>query len=98
MKKLFYIATFGVIATSCVNEHPKEAGDSRILYEKNCQSCHGDDGALGIGGAKDLSSSILTDEEKKKIIKYGQGKMQAFDYLSDEDIDAIVKHVNTLKK
>jgi len=71
------------------------------LYNRNCVVCHGDEGNAKIGGALDLSTSTLTDDEKFNIIKHGSENkhMRAFsDDLSDDEIKAVVTHINTLIK
>src|ERR1700754_4059758 len=44
----------------------KEQTGQRI-YEKNCVACHGKSGKRGFMGAKDLTKSRLSYEERKKI-------------------------------
>ena len=69
------------------------------LYNGNCGICHGDDGAKGLSGAKDLSITQMTTEELLVIIQNGKGGMAGFKtLLSAEEIDLLVQHVQSLKK
>ena len=71
----------------------------KAIFEQVCGMCHGKDGALGLNGAANLTSSKLTDEQKKNIILNGKGLMPAYqDQLSESDIEAVTAYVNTLKK
>lgn len=74
--------------------------DGKALFMNNCASCHGVDGILGMSGAKNLTETSLSDAEINKIITYGKKTMPAFKELipTDEEIDAVVQHVRTLKK
>lgn len=80
----------------------KEDGsiDGKIVYQRNCISCHGEKGNAQISGAKDLTSSALSEKEIKNIITNGSenGKMMPYkSLLSAEEIDALVEHVKSLK-
>ncbi len=74
------------------------AGLGAKVYKEKCVICHGADGKLGLNGAKDLTLSIKSDEEKIIQIKKGKGSMTAFEHLLTEDeIKAVVKHINKFK-
>jgi hypothetical protein len=51
------------------------ATDGKALYEKNCSSCHGSDGKLGLAGALDLSVTKLDGNSIADIIQHGRGAM-----------------------
>jgi len=83
------------------------------LFKAKCATCHGPDGKGDTEqgknlGAKDLTTAAvqkLSDAEWKKAISEGKkaaGKaegMDAFkDKLSDEQLDALIAYVRTLKK
>ena len=89
------------------------AADAQANWDKDCAKCHGKDGSgqTTMGKKlklKDYSDAAVqagfTDEEAAKAIKEGvkedgKTKMKAFgDTLSDEEINALVAHVRTLKK
>ena len=78
------------------------------IWKSKCKSCHGADGAAQTTeGKKQKVDSMRpaewqtkwTDEKIKKIINEGskdKPKMKAFKgKISDEDIDALVKHIRT---
>lgn len=71
----------------------------KAIYLAKCVMCHGDDGQLGKGGAKNLQESVLTSDEKYNIIKNGKNLMAAYqNELSEEELKAVTAYVETLKK
>lgn len=85
--------------------------DGKVLYEKNCKSCHSIDGTGNPKIAKLLKvekeqlnltkkeTREETDKELGDVIKQGRGKMKGKgDKLNDEEVDAIVKHIRILQK
>jgi mono/diheme cytochrome c family protein len=76
---------------------PIEAG-AEIYVQKNCNSCHGPDGKLGLGGAKDLSVTTLSMDEQKAVIKNGKPPMPPFSDLTDEQLKDLVEYLGTLRK
>jgi mono/diheme cytochrome c family protein len=81
-------------------EGPKEFDlvKAETVFHSMCAICHGDDGKLGIAGAKDLSQTLLELNEIKAIIKYGKGKMTPFaDRLTDEEIEMLAVYIEKFK-
>lgn len=78
------------------------APNGEALYDQNCASCHGYDGHGGVGIPLALPAFLesVPDEYLSKTIRYGrEGRvMPPFKYLSDAQIDAIVKHVRGFSK
>jgi mono/diheme cytochrome c family protein len=75
------------------------ATDAQYIYSQQCVKCHGEDGKLGLSGAKDLSVSTLGLEERVAVIGQGKGAMVGFDnQLSKEQVAAVAEYVETLKK
>jgi mono/diheme cytochrome c family protein len=82
------------------------AGDGKAIYDKACKSCHGASGAPNPAIAKmmkvemkDLSSAEvqkLSDDDMKKIITEGQGKMKPVKAVTD--VAAVIAYVRSLKK
>lgn len=67
-----------------------------MLWKQNCALCHGNDGKLGINGAKDLGKSELSMELRTEVIKKGRGKMTGFEHaLSEKQIEALAKYTFT---
>jgi mono/diheme cytochrome c family protein len=95
-------------------ENPEAANDEsvkmgRMLYTKNCASCHGKTG-LGDGSKArgldthpgDMSGSAYqsqTDGEHFYKSKFGRGEMPKYEgKIADEDIWHMVNFMRTLKK
>ena len=70
--KLKYIFGFAVVtltlmfAAACGESGPKADGAS--VFKTHCQLCHGPDGRLGLNGAKDFTTSPLTEDERVQVI------------------------------
>jgi mono/diheme cytochrome c family protein len=73
--------------------------DGAKLYKTNCRLCHGKKGARTFNGAKDISKSKLSLEDRINIITNGVGTMAPFgESLSKKEIKAIAKYTLTLSK
>jgi len=109
MKKSI-ISALAVLAAGTLAMH---GADAKENWEKNCQKCHGPDGAgktkmgekLGIKDWSDPKNQAeLKDEEMTKAIKEGvkdgeKTKMKGFaETLSDADVKALVAYFRGLKK
>lgn len=78
------------------------------LYKKNCTSCHGKDGRAKTLKAKFNHARDLTDQAWQEdasddrlfnSIMNGKRKMPSFSKkLSEQEIDALVNYVRSLKK
>lgn len=63
-----------------------------------CQVCHGEDGKKAYGGAKDLTESTLSMDERVAIIKYGKGKMTPYEgRLTDNEIRALARYIEVFR-
>lgn len=67
--------------------------DGETLFKANCVLCHGNDGKLGISGAKDLSATTMDAAEIKEIILNGKGLMPAAG-VNAEQAAAIAEYVS----
>ena len=84
------------------------AKDGQAVYDKSCKNCHGATGQANPNIAKmmkveiaDLGSPAvqkLSDDEMKKIVTDGKGKMPAIRTVTGKSIDDVVAYVRTLKK
>lgn len=101
---LLFIIFFGLF--SCTESKVEENNSnstptesySKQLYTLNCASCHGKDGKLGVAGAKDLSQTSLSDDEKKNVILKGQNGMPYFENrLEKEDVDSIIQYIKNFE-
>lgn len=72
---------------------------AEVYATANCAICHGNDGALGVSGAKNLAVTTLTDAEIEDVITNGKGNMPPYKkQLKPEQIKALVAHIRALKK
>lgn len=72
--------------------------NGKVIFTQVCAACHGQDGKLGVGGAKDLSQSALQHEEVILMISKGKGLMQPYeDVLSEQEIDAVARYTEGLR-
>ena len=69
------------------------ATDGASLYQANCVKCHGNDGKLGLAGAKDISVSTLTTDGIKEILTHGKGNMPAASQLNEAQIAMVTSYV-----
>ena len=96
----FSISVFFVIFISCNESSEKSGNNDQVvaLWKQNCALCHGNDGKLGVNGAKDLRLSELSLEPRIEIITKGKGKMIGFgNSLSAEQIKELAKYTFTFK-
>jgi mono/diheme cytochrome c family protein len=75
------------------------SGMGAEIYSLACMNCHGADGKLGRSGAKDLTLSTLSHEEKVALVGKGKNGMPGFhSQLKPLQIEAVVNYVESLKK
>lgn len=101
--KLKYIFGFAVVtltlmfAAACGESGPKADGAS--VFKTHCQLCHGPDGRLGLNGAKDFTTSPLTEDERVQVITKGRNTMLSYEnILSADEIAAVAKYTMKLSK
>ena len=85
-----------------------DAAAGKAVYDKACRSCHGTDGTPNAGIAKSMKVEMKHlgsaeaqapgDEDLKKIITAGQGKMKPVKSVSGKAADDVVAYMRTLKK
>lgn len=106
---LFFLAILAFYA--CIQRDPSPqasqtvSGDNLALnktgtaiFEQNCKICHGSDGRLGLNGAKDLSKSQLSLNDRIAIITNGKNLMTPFvKILSSPEIDSVAAFTLRLK-
>jgi cytochrome c6 len=98
----------GLIAQACSSSPEINKQDSvensvatgKNLYTLNCSSCHGADGKLGLSGAKDLTQSVLSDQQRLDIITNGKNAMPSMKEAlgSTQNIQSVADYVKSLKK
>ncbi|GAB5416692.1 MAG: hypothetical protein Crog4KO_21810 [Crocinitomicaceae bacterium] len=82
---------------------PPEGYKSRsgkTMYMNYCTSCHGDNGKLGSGGAKDLTTSNLDSTAIVDLLKNGKNGMprQIQYFKSDEEVASTVDYIKSFRK
>jgi len=72
------------------------AVNGKEIFEDKCTLCHGDNGKLGINGAKDLSVTLLDHKGITDVISNGKNSMAAYkDVLTKEQIDAVASYIES---
>jgi cytochrome c6 len=100
-KKIFLIIP--VLCFYCCAQQQKEAEKTQQIsgfsvFKKNCVTCHGNDGRMGLNGAKPLPDSKMSLEERITHINNGKGAMQPYKgVLSPAEIKAVAAYTMTLK-
>jgi len=85
-----------------------DAKAGKDAYDKSCKSCHGADGTPNAGVAKmmkvdmrDLKTADVqaqSDDDIKKIVTNGKGKMRPVATVTGASLDNVVAYIRTLKK
>jgi mono/diheme cytochrome c family protein len=85
-----------------------DAKAGQAAYDKSCKSCHGADGTPNAAVAKmmkveikDLKSAevqAMSDDDIKKVITTGKGKMKPAATVTGGAADDVVAYVRSLKK
>lgn len=100
----FYAALSAIACGSAEGQADRRAAapsapDGMAIFKQYCVVCHGADGKMGLNGAKDLSLSTLTLDERINTISNGRKLMTPFnEVLSVDEIKAVAKYTLTLKK
>lgn len=86
-------------ANTILNQNDQVAlKNGKVIYTQVCAACHGQDGKLGVGGAKDLSVSTLTHQQVVAMISQGKGLMQPYEgVLSEQEIEAVATFTEGLR-
>ena len=107
MRAMRFITAAAVITLLPLSLFAAEKAEQKALFDKNCATCHGADGAgqTPAGKAmkvKDLRGADVQKESTETLIKTvtdGKGKMPAFrSKLNREQIQDVVQYVKSLKK
>lgn len=101
-RTLFFFLILGFVSCGgkvSTKTNTESASNGRTIYLGKCDACHGNDGTKGLGGAKDLLASTLTNKEIKDIIITGKGGMAGYGaILSEEEISQVAEYITTLRK
>src|SRR4030095_1755157 len=103
MYKILISCFFMLLIIACAGKEKEASGvpsvaEGEKVYKKNCIICDGADGKLGNNGAKDITVSKLTLEERESQIKKGKNTMTPFEgVLSETQIKSVAAYTMTLK-
>jgi len=105
MRSIFLVLGFAAAAATAAQAADATAG--KAAYDKSCKSCHGADGTANAAIAKMMKVDMrnlqspevqaTSDDELKKAITDGKGKMKAMPAAASSAAD-IVAYMRTLKK
>ena len=105
MRTILTILTLVCLSGAATFAADAKAGQA--AYEKSCKSCHGPDGTPNPAIAKmmkvemkDLKSSevqAMSNDDVKKIIAGGKGKMRPVTSVSGSALDDVAAYIHTLK-
>jgi len=96
--QIFSLVILFILILSCSENDSKKNISGKDIFKKNCVICHGVDGTLGLNGAKDLTKSTLSIDEKILQVTNGKGLMTPFkNILTETEIKQVVDYVQTMK-
>ena len=105
MRTVLIALAFAAAATALQGA---DATAGKAAYDKSCKSCHGADGTPNAAVAKmmkvemkDLKSpevQAMSDDDLKKVIADGKGKMKPVAGVSGAAADNVVAYIRTWKK
>ncbi len=110
MKKavVFAVALILTVALSGMTAGKGDAAKGKAVYAKRCGTCHGPEGEPKEAVAKMMKVEIphigskevqaKSDDDLKKVVTAGQGKMKAVTGLSDADVADLIAFMRTLAK
>ena len=106
MRIIFTILTLACLSGAVASAADAKAGQA--TYERSCKTCHGPDGTANPAIAKmmkvdmqDLKSAAvqgMSDDDIKKVITGGKGKMKPVTSVSGPALDDVVAYLRSLKK
>ena len=94
---IFILPFIAILILSNTTMQPPAAGDA--LYKKNCKVCHGNDGARGFMGAKNLKLSNMETGAIIQQIREGKSPMPSFKKkFSEEELAVLADYVKSLRQ
>ncbi|HEX3465639.1 MAG TPA: c-type cytochrome [Candidatus Elarobacter sp.] len=97
-----YIVSHGGTGPPIPNVHPDitKLTRGRVVFEENCQACHGATGTGAVAGFGWLAPAVLqsTPLQTAEAVRTGPGIMPQFDEhaIPQPDLDALTAYVDTL--
>jgi mono/diheme cytochrome c family protein len=105
MRKMLVV--FAVLALTATAALAADAKAGQATFNVSCKSCHGTDGTPNPAVAKMLKVAIKdlkspevqsqSDDDIKKVITQGKGKMVPVHSVSGGDLDNVVAYIRSLK-
>lgn len=105
---VFAVVLILTVALSGMTAGKGDAAKGKAVYAKRCGTCHGPEGEPKEAVAKMMKVEIphigskevqaKSDDDLKKVVTAGQGKMKAVTGLSDADVADLVAFMRTLAK
>jgi mono/diheme cytochrome c family protein len=102
------LTTLALAGLSATAGSAADVKAGQAVYDKSCKSCHGPDGTANAAVAKmmkvdmkDLKSAevqAMSDDDLKKLIADGKGKMKPVKAVSGAAVENVVAYVRSLKK
>jgi cytochrome c5 len=96
------------IAAAAAVSLAADAAAGKAVFDRSCKTCHGADGTANPNIAKMMKVDMrplgsaevqaLSDDDIKKIIAEGKGKMKPVASVTGKSADDVVAFVRTLKK
>jgi mono/diheme cytochrome c family protein len=101
------LATCTLVALCASSAFAADAKAGQAIYDKSCKSCHGADGTPNAAVAKMMKVDMknlkstevqsLSDDDMKKVITEGKGKMKPVKAVSGPALDDVIAYVRSLK-
>lgn len=92
-------ATAGVSEEIVATLEDAQLANAKAIYTQVCETCHGPDGAKGLGGAANLTVSTLSLQDRINVVENGRGLMPGFgSQLTEQEAQALAAYTMTLKK
>ena len=102
------LTTLALACFSALAAFASDATAGQSVYNKSCKTCHGADGTANPAIAKMMNVEIkdlkspevqsMSNDDLKKVITAGTGKMKPVSAVSGGAVDDVVAYVHTLKK
>lgn len=93
--------TFGCEIEKQTNQNISESDikSGIVLFQERCVACHGSNGKLGFGGAKDLTTSKKTLSDIILQVTNGKGAMAGYkNILNESEIKFVSEYALSLQK
>jgi uncharacterized membrane protein SirB2 len=97
------MATNNAIATDIVIDSANTSYDAvkhgKAVFDANCVVCHGQDGQLGLSGAKNLKISIKNESEIIDLLVAGKNTMPSYKkQLNETEMKALARYVLKMRE